>query len=149
MAGEMRQPTTPEDAYRWYREALEASRDHLPSPPIDENDPRPGFYKRRFDSAGVFVPGRIWLVQFTLDGELIADERVACEIGGERFEPLEVWLYLCQHPITKAEFDHLMRVRDWAQTYRRDQPEAHPTKAVDFFTVAAPTWGTTKRKNAK
>lgn len=143
----MRQPTTPELAYRWYSEALEARRNHFDPPPIDESDPRPGFYKRRFDKTGVFVPARIWLVQHVLDGELIADEKVACEIGGERFEPLEVWLYLCENPIPRSEYDHLMRVRDWAKTYRPDQPEAQPTKPVNFFTVQPPAWRN-KRKTA-
>lgn len=144
----LRTPTTPEAAYSWYREALELCRNRLGFPPINENSPQPGWYTHRFTADGVAVPARIWLVQHVLDGELIADERVSCEIGGDPFNALEVWLSLCQHPISKERFDYLMRVRDWARAYRPSEPEAQPTKPVDFFTVKAPVWAKPKRKTA-
>lgn len=144
----MRQPTSPEAAYRWYSAALAAAQT-LDPPAIDENEPQPGWYKTRFDRHGVFVPARIWLVQYVSAGELVQDEQLACEIGTERFDPFEVWLRLCEHPITKAEYDYLLRVRDWARTSRPDQPEAQPMKPVDLFTVKPPVWAKPKRKVAK
>lgn len=146
MSPTLRQPTTPAQAFAWYAETI-AAVDACLRPSIDGEEPQPGFYKRRFDRAGVFVPARIWLVQYVQDGELVAPERLACEIGGEAFDPAEVWLALCGNPITKSEYDHLMRVRDWARTSRPSEPEAHPTKPIDLFTVAPPTWGRkSKRK---
>lgn len=146
MSPTLRQPTTPEDAYRWYARAIVAGVT-LDAPRIDENEPQPGWYKRRFGKDAVFVPARIWIVQRVADGELIADEKLACEIGGETFDPFDVWISLCEYPIRKTEFDHMMRVRDWARIYRPDQPEAHPMKAVDLFTVQPPSWG--KRSKRK
>lgn len=147
MSPTLRIPTPPADAFAWYTAALAAPR--TLDPPQYGEEPQPGFYKRRFDRRGVFVPARIWLVQIVANGELIADEKLVCEIGGDRFDPFEVWISLCEHPITKAEFDHMMRVRDWARTCAPDQPEAAPMKPVDFFTVKPPQWGKRKRKKQR
>jgi len=150
----LRQPTPAAAAYRWYAAALSAKPGD-DARAFDEDEPQPGFYKRRFNREGVFVPARIWLIQYVADGELIAPELIACEIGGDRFDPrhaegpfgLPLWCVLAENPITKAEYDHMMRVRAWAKTFRPDQPEAAPMKSVDLFTVKPPTWG--KRSKRK
>lgn len=150
----LRLPTTPEAAFAWYAQALAAPRTYDP-PRMDEDDPQPGFYKKKFDRHGVWVPARIWLIQYVADGQLVAPERLACEIGGERFDPrsadgpfgLPLWCALAEHPITKAEYDHLMSVRTWARVFKPSEPEATPTRPVNLFTVAAPTWG--KRSKRK
>ena len=110
------------------------------------DEPHCGWYKRKFDRSGVFVPARIWLRQVVDDGELIEPEKLLCEIGGEPFDPDEAWLSLCGHPITRDEFDYMMRVRDWATSHARNQPEAQPLKPIDLFTVKPPIWGKRRKR---
>lgn len=144
----MRQPTPPQKAYEWYSAAMNALDLKLDLPPVHEDDPHPGWYQRRFEKGAIFVPARIWLIQTIADGELVEPEVMACEIGGERFDVYEVWTMLCSNPISKQRYDYMMNVRAWAVTWRKDQPEAQPTKPVDLFTVQPPQWGS-KRNLAK
>lgn len=143
----MRTPTPPESAYRWYAAAIAHVVDitAIERPAIDENDPQPGWYERRFSGGAVFVPARIWIISRVMEGELIEPEELACEIGGERFDPYDVWSSLCQRPITQTKFLHMMKVRAWANGHARAEPEADPFKPVDFHTLKAPVWRKSKR----
>jgi hypothetical protein len=134
----MRAPTKGSDAYAWYSAALHARMKLGEPPEIDENDPRPGWYKCRLVAGGPMAPAKIWLRQLMRDGELTADEEVCCEIGGERFNVYEVWLQLCENPISRMEYAHMTRVREWAAG--TNQPEADPRKPIDLLTVKAPRW---------
>lgn len=143
----IRVPTTPEVAYAWYLQALAAQKFLCDPPVIHEDNPQPGFFKRRFDRSGVWVPARIWIVQHVNgDGDLTQPESFACTIGDDTFDAFEVWVELCKNPITRNEYEHLMRVRAWARTQRPDQPEATPTKPIDWMTVAPPHWGKQRKK---
>lgn len=140
----MRAPTPPERAFAWYRETLEYP---FAKPPVHEADPQCGFFERRFTAGAVAVPARIWLLQIVdQDGALAEPEALLCEIGGEAFDPFEAWPTLCENPISKQRFDHMMKVRAWAKVWRRDQPEAQPMAPVNLLTVDPPKWAQPKRK---
>lgn len=142
----MRVPTSAQSAFAWHTQAMEAIALRDEAPAIVEQEPQCGWFKRKYHASAVFVPARIWLIQYVDDdGELTRPEELACEVAGDRYDPFDIWIELCANPITQNEFEHLMRVREWARS-RPDQPEAKPLKPVDFMTVQPPTWGKRKRR---
>ncbi len=109
----MRSPSTNGSLYRWHSEALAYYRVHgslRGFPGIHEDEPHPGFYKRRLFSRGPWIPASIRVVQ-QIDpetGELIGDERMTCEVVGEQRDVLEEWTYLAGHPISPEEYMTLL-----------------------------------------
>lgn len=103
----MRQPTSNEAQYRFWRRSVAGERVER-----FEDEPQPGFYKRRYVRGGPFVPVEIWLEQ-QIDpetGELTADEQLRAVCNGERCNPYTVWTY-CR-AITLEEYDALTGARD-------------------------------------
>ena len=102
----MRQPSG-DSAYDWWRTAL---REGVAAAGVHEDEPHPGLYKRRVAPRGPFVPARIfWVGEVAPEtGELLSDERLACEIHGSPADPYEQWLWLAKHPITTDEYDDLI-----------------------------------------
>lgn len=96
--------------------------------PIRENDPKPGFYRRRLVRGGPWVPARIWIepaervpcdecdgsgrhgfgpICHACNGEgkvPIHDDLMYCEVNGEPRDPFDQWLWLAGHPITEVEY---------------------------------------------
>lgn len=115
----IRQPTDESAAFAWWREALKRTRCGLPVPPVSEGDPRPGYYRRRMVSGGVWVPVRIWIEQ-VIDpetGDLTEPEQLMATVGAEPACPWRIWTHVARHPITadqwqalidRAAVDHLM-----------------------------------------
>ena len=98
----MRQPTSQEAQYDFWRRSLSGERVAR-----FEDDPQPGFYKRRMVRGGPFVPVEIWLEQ-EIDpetGELAADERLVAICNGILRDPLSIWTY-CR-PISASEYNGL------------------------------------------
>ncbi|MGP9804064.1 hypothetical protein [Paracoccus sp. NSM] len=103
----IRQPTTRAAQYDHWQRSVAGER-----VPRIEDEPQPGFYKRRFVRGGPFVPVEIWLEQ-QIDpetGELTADEELRAVCNGERCNPYTVWSY-CR-AISLEEYDALTGARD-------------------------------------
>lgn len=112
----IRQPTPREAQYAWWNRTISGER-----APRLEDEPQPGFYKRRFVRGGPFVPVEIFLEQVTdpETGELAEDERLRALVNGERRDPVSVWPY-CR-AITVDEYDGLTgahaQIPDMAATH--------------------------------
>lgn len=128
----IRRPTPLTELYAWHSAILAG---HRPLTPVGE--PQPGWFKRRLIKGGVFVPARIWLEQEIdeITGELMADERLLCEVAGERRDPDEEWTWLAGHPISEAEFDYMTATRSWAAWHAPNAPEANPRRALNHLTT--------------
>lgn len=103
----IRQPTTKAEQYDWWRRTVSGER-----VPRVEDEPKPGFYKRRMVRGGPFVPVEIWLEQ-EIDpetGELTADERLMAVCNGQLCDPVKVWTYA--RAISAEEYDALTGVRE-------------------------------------
>lgn len=134
----IRQPTPPEVAYRWYRQALDSTAFYEP---IEAHStPECGWFKRRLVKHGPFVPARIWLkVELDDDtGELIGDEVMLCEVDGQRRDAAEEWQWLCAHPISEAEFKYLSAAVAWSREHAPSEPMATPRQPVDWSRVPNP-----------
>jgi hypothetical protein len=88
----LRAPTPAAELYAWHT-AITAG--WHPLTPVGE--PQVGWFKRRLIKNGIYVPARIWLEQDIDEttGELMDDERLLCEVAGERRDPLDEWTWLC------------------------------------------------------
>ena len=77
--------------------------------PIHEDDPQPGFYKRRLVRGGPWVPAAIWVVEPERDeaGDLMSDEIWCCQVNGISVDVYDQWTWLAGHPITREEYDRL------------------------------------------
>lgn len=102
----MRTPSTYQQLFAWYRAALAD-----PRHPRHEGDPQCGFFRTRLVKNGPWVPVKI-TVEREVDpatGELTADEKLICDVGGERRKPESVWTSV--RPITRAAYDALVAER--------------------------------------
>lgn len=73
-------------------------------------EPQPGWFLKREERGGAFIPCSIWLEQ-PMDeatGELIGDEVLLCECGGDPCDPEATWTWLAKRPISKEEYDRRM-----------------------------------------
>ena len=113
----MRMPTPDTVLFAWWEAALRGER-----PPVFEDEPRCGWFRRRFVPGGPWVPGSIRCVQI-IDpetGELAEPERLVCEVGGEVFRPERQWVSLASNPITRAAYDALVAARDTDDRMKAD-----------------------------
>jgi hypothetical protein len=94
-----RRPTDRYAAWAWWRAAVAGESAEWPM------TPRCGFYKLK--RAGRWVPAVIDLAQVidTASGDLVADERITCMVGGLAADPDETWTRL--RPISEADFHML------------------------------------------
>ena len=114
----MRQPTTLARLYAWHRAALAGK-----AVPIHEGEPECGWFKTRMVKGGPFVPASISIKrEVDENGELAGDERIVCEVNGERCDPAKAWLSICKNPISRAEYLDL-------QDLQRRHPEMAATHA--------------------
>lgn len=148
----LRRPSDRPALYAWHEDALDAlaesrcdnlkdaARDYFELvPPIVEGEPCCGWYKVRLHRDGVFVPARIFLEQrIDETGELLADERLRCQIGDEMVDPVAAWPTLCSRPIPASEYAYLVAVRGWAKSSATDQPQAAESRPIDWLTVKMP-----------
>lgn len=98
----IRQPTDRSTQYDFWRRTVAGERVER-----FEDEPQPGFYKRRMVRGGPFIPVEIWLEQ-EIDpetGELTAPEVMRAICNGEIRDPLSLWTY-CR-AISAEEYDAL------------------------------------------
>ena len=114
----IRQPTPVSRLYAWHRAALAGK-----PVTIHEGEPQCGWFKTRMVKGGPLGPASI-TIQRDVDenGELASDERLVCEVNGERRDPVKAWLSLCKNPISRAEYLDL-------QDLQRRHPEMAATHA--------------------
>ena len=122
----IRRPTPKADQYDFWSRSVAGER-----VPRVEDEPKPGFYKRRMIRNGPFVPVEIWLEQ-EVDpdtGELTADETLMATSDGKPCDPLAVWL--SARAISAEEFDGLNGIRS-------SVPDMSDTQSViDLGRIAA------------
>lgn len=128
----LRSPTPAIELYAWHAATIAGWH---PLTPVGE--PCCGWFKRRLIKDGIFVPARIWLEQDVDEttGELMDDERLLCEVAGERRDALDEWTWLCGHPISKAEFDYMAATMAWAAWHAPSTPEANPKRPLNALTT--------------
>ncbi len=105
---------------------------------VDETgpfDPKPGFYRTRLRSQGVFVHARIWWTGGDPDpetGELTSDETLHGEIDGRSFDPDADDRHLFFDPITEAEYRFMVDDAAHARAHRPDDAKATPYEPIDL-----------------
>src|SRR5690606_7878493 len=77
--------------------------------PVHDGDPQCGFYRRRLFKDGPFVPVAIW----KQDGEFVA------VVDGKTADAADIWTWVCDKPITEAEYRKVMAGEGWS-----DEPRA-------------------------
>lgn len=94
----MREPTTREDAYRWWRAAISGQ----PAPRHD-GDIQAGFFKVRKWSRGPWIPARIWIERGEVDesGSLLSDETFKAEVDGMATSAERVWQWARPIPLSE------------------------------------------------
>lgn len=132
----MRRPTPIVEIYAWHTSAITGGEIEIHS------EPQCGWFKRRLVKHGPWVPARIWLDQeIDMDtGELLADERLLCEVLHVRSDAAEQWAWLCDNPISKAEYDYLVAAFAWSAQHAPHEPRANPKQPVNWLYVPVPTF---------
>lgn len=138
----MRAPTPRSVLYAWHANALKALARYpdlrAAGIEIDPNAPQCGWYKRRMIRNGPFLAAEIWMDQDVLDGELISDEKLRCEVNGAAADPIDQWTFLAARPITEKEFRHLRQMTTWTRVNAPDEPLANPHQPVDHLRTPIP-----------
>jgi hypothetical protein len=73
---------------------------------IHEDEPHPGWYRRRIASRGAWLPASVSVEQ-PIDpetGELLGDEVWRCEVAGEARDLAEEWTWLAGQPISHEAY---------------------------------------------
>lgn len=130
----MRKPSALAPLYRWHAAALAGRK------PVVTDDPQAGWYRRKLVKDGPWVAARIYLYQEIdpASGELLADEEMRCEVDGERRDKDDQWTWLCNEPITEAQYRYLLDTRRWAERHSPDDPHADPRKPIDHNRTPLP-----------
>lgn len=134
----MRTPTPRDQAYAWHTNALKGV---YGDPIIYDETPQAGWYKRRLVKGGPFVPARIW-IDAEVDeetGDLLSEETVQCEVNGRYADATDQWQWLCQNPITEAEFNYMTARLAYAQVHEPGDPIADVRNPIDWLRVPLPS----------
>lgn len=84
--------------YEFWRKSLAGEK-----PPIHEDDPQPGFYRKRTGKAAGYVGVAIWE----------QDGKMTSAVGAGTMDPREVWTYCCSHPITEEQYRSWLAGGKW------------------------------------
>lgn len=108
------------------------------NPPIHEDDPQCGWYRRRTSKGGHWVPARIWLHQ-VLDhtGQLTEPEVMLCEVNGRELGAIHEWTWLAKNPISREQYQAMVDEIAYAGSMDPSAPILSPETPVDL--VARPT----------
>lgn len=77
--------------------------------PVHDGDPQCGFYRRRLFKEGPFVPVAIWR----------GDDGMIALVDGKSVDASDLWTWVCDKPITEAEYHKVMAGEGWS-----DEPRA-------------------------
>ena len=100
-------------------------------PRIDR--PEPGFFQTRLVKGGPLVPARIWVDDTVPDRPAV----LLAEVNGRPSDAWRIWPSVAGNNITEAEFHHLSRVVQWAETSVPHAPEANPREPINLATQPA------------
>lgn len=136
------------DIYDWWEEELKVPGQVVP------DLPQCGYYERRINPKGVFVPACIWREEELdpITGEETGQQILRCQLGNTPMDPVLEWSRLCKHPITKEKYEFEMADRAWVARHAPDDPKNKPGNPVDFYNLKPPTFtqpDSKKRKTAR
>ncbi len=86
------------DEFQFWRDALAGKKFE-----ISADAPQPGYYKTRTRKDGPYVPVAIW----TANGELV------CRVGNEKRDPVSVWTFCADKPVSKDDAKHAFEHGTW------------------------------------
>ena len=97
--------------------------------------PLPGFWAMRLARHGAEVGACIAIVQTLVDPDFPDNlmERspfMVAFLNGAVADPYEVWTRKGRE-ITEAEYQHLVKDREWARQWMPESPEANPKRSVN------------------
>ena len=131
------------DGLDWWCRALAGEAPQITS------EPMAGFYKRKLVRGGTWVAARIWIAGAKDElNRPIEDQTMHCEVDGQPRDPVDEWLWLAANPIDETEFKLLSRLGPWARQHAPNDPNADPTKAIDFMKAPIPAFRKQRRKLA-
>lgn len=133
----MRRPTPEAETLTRWRAAVENR-----AAPIVVNMSRPecGAYRAKLVRGGPWVPARIYLAQ-EIDpatGELVADERLVCEVNGSEVDIDRWWPWIAGEPIPVAEWKYLEALRRHTEQHEPTHPAARPRESLDPLKTPIP-----------
>lgn len=121
-----------EDPFAWHKEELLAPGQRLP------DAPQAGYYQRRLQKGGPFVPARIWREPETdFMGKPTGKEVLRCEVGGQMRDANSEWGRLAMHPISEETYRYEKADADHAKKYRPGDPKATPHVRPDIMKMPA------------
>lgn len=116
--------------YTYWQKALAGEK-----PPIHEGDPQPGFYRKR-NKQGEDDAVAIW----TLDGEPMRGAIIDSEGNTRLCDPVEIWTWIGDKPITEETFRALERGEGWpdlpAGMGHNQPPSDVPASVIDEIEAA-------------
>lgn len=86
------------DEFQFWRDALAGKKVE-----ISADAPQPGYYKTRTRKDVPYVPVAIW----TANGELV------CRVGNEKRDPVSVWTFCADKPVSKDDAKHAFEHGTW------------------------------------
>lgn len=92
---------SPQD-YHWYYAALAGN-----FGPIHENEPHCGFYRRKASKKGEPIAWQEVAIWREDDGGLV------CTVGNKPVDPIEVWTWVCRHPVSWEDYQGFQRDGKW------------------------------------
>ncbi|MBB3997248.1 hypothetical protein [Aureimonas pseudogalii] len=111
--------------YDWYFAALSnpSQVGRAPQLAVHENEPQPGFYRKRRGKNGPFDPVAIW----PEDGSLVA------MLGNEIADPHDLWTWVCRSPVTEEAYRRAARGDGWGDEPPAPAEIGHNSGASDPF----------------
>ena len=102
---------------------------------ISENDPQEGLYWYCKVRGGPKVPVRIWLEDGERDEEFGVYTPVWKAMAGDvEVDVLDVWVWVCMHPIHEEEYNRLLEQGRKAAAEDPHSANARPNEAVNWKT---------------
>lgn len=94
--------------------------------PVHDGDPQCGFYRRRLFKEGPFVPVAIWR----------GDDGMIALVDGKSVDASDLWTWVCDKPITEAEYHKVMGGEGWSDEPRAASvPSNMPSDPCDALAV--------------
>lgn len=110
--------------YDWYFAALKQPAEIGKSLPVHENEPQPGFYRKRRGKSGGWYPVAIWH-----DGE-----KLTAALGENIQDPFALWTWVCRQPVTEEAYRNAVKGEPWPDEAPGIGHNQGP--ASDFETIA-------------
>ncbi|RUV65192.1 MAG: hypothetical protein E5X35_11675 [Mesorhizobium sp.] len=90
-------------SYDWWREALESPHEIGRKLKIHEDEPQPGFYRKRAHKDGPWVPVAIWPT----------DAGMVATVANRRVDANSTWTFCCEHPVSEEIYRAVAAGGQW------------------------------------